>query len=141
MQSQTNDVIINDRPKFLTACPNDDDHCILAPSEDPDNVTRLPLCIHGTISYLHVRKPTATKYTNCEHVSLTADAPDWDPRTTKYRLVEDSLVDNAGRLLERGDLKDRHFISLLYSELSTNNQGIISKQLPKEELGLYCTHP
>jgi hypothetical protein len=57
MQSRTNDVIINDRPKFLTTIPTDNDHCILAPSEDPGATTRLPLRLHGTVSYLNVPPP------------------------------------------------------------------------------------
>ena len=140
MQSRTNDIIINDSPKFLTAVPTDNDHCILAPSEDSTDTTRLPLRLQGTIPYLNVRKPTTAEYADCEHIDLTADAPDWDPRTTKYQLTEDALVDNAGRLLERGDMEDRHFISSFSSGLSTN-PCTISKTISQEHAVLHDIDP
>jgi hypothetical protein len=50
MEMRLNDVVINERPKFLTNHPTDNDHAIII-----DDLV-IPLEIHKVASYFHGRK-------------------------------------------------------------------------------------
>jgi hypothetical protein len=55
-QMRENDVIVNDRPKFQTRSPTEDDHCVIITRDDLMTI-RMPLMLGGTTSFLDVQRP------------------------------------------------------------------------------------
>jgi hypothetical protein len=53
-QMRENDVVVNDRPKFQTTNPSEDDHVLLVPQID-EGPYRIPLSLRGTTSFVDVR--------------------------------------------------------------------------------------
>jgi hypothetical protein len=53
----------------------------------PKNGLHIPLQIHGVLSCLPVRKPSAEEVKTCEWVELTAES-EWDPKSTYMQEQE-----------------------------------------------------
>jgi hypothetical protein len=94
-----NDVIVNDRPKFQTRSPTEDDHCVIV-SRDDLSTYRFPLSLRGTTSFIGVRKPTDCEIQDdsLERFELTYQSPDWEPGTDRFSVMEDCLeLETAAR--------------------------------------------
>jgi hypothetical protein len=125
IQLRTNDNTVNERPKFLTVNPTDQDHVIIVRNPGEDEL-RIPLRLRGTTSCFPTRRPTAQEFAECRQMELTYDDPDWDPSTQSYEEQESALTDNAGRLLETGDRTTSRFIKTVKNE-SRNSARIIAE--------------
>jgi hypothetical protein len=90
MQVRLNDVVINERPKFLTTNPTDKDHTIV--------VDDLVIClkIHNVASYFEARTPTKKEYHECTRIELTYPLPEWSPHDPKYVEEEKKRTDEEG---------------------------------------------
>jgi len=90
MQLRLNDVVVNERPKFLTPHPTDQDHAIV--------VNDLVMClqIHNVASYFDARTPTKNEYEECDRIELTYPFPEWCPHDTKYAKEELKRTDDEG---------------------------------------------
>jgi hypothetical protein len=98
-QMRENDVIVNDRPKFQTRNPTEDDHCVIV-SRDDLSTYRFPLSLRGTTSFIDVRKPTDGEIQDdsLERFELTYQSPDWEPGTDRFSVMEDRLeLETAAR--------------------------------------------
>jgi hypothetical protein len=140
LQLRTNDVTVNERPKFLTVNPTDEDHSIIVRSPGEDEF-RIPLAIRGTTSSFPTRKPTAEEYSECRHIELTYDDPTWDPSTKSYAEQEEAMVDNAGRLLEKGDQSTYRYIESVSTEASRASARTIAHISSKETAVLLDIDP
>jgi transposase InsO family protein len=90
MQVRLNDVVINERPKFLTKHPTDEDHAIIL-----DDLI-IALDIHKVSSFFHGRTPTQQEYDECDRIELTYPFPEWSPNTELYAEEESKCIDDEG---------------------------------------------
>jgi hypothetical protein len=99
-----NDVVVNDRPKFQTRNPTEDDHCVIV-SHDDLTTYRMPLSLRGTTSFLDVRRPMDDEIqkNDLERFELTYQSPDWEPGADRFSTMEDRL--------ERPSTGDRSTVS------------------------------
>jgi hypothetical protein len=90
MHLRLNDVVANERPKFLTPHPTDQDHAI--------GVNDLVMClrIHNVASYFDTRTPTKNEYEECDRIKLTYPFQEWCPHDTKYAKEEIKRTDDEG---------------------------------------------
>ena len=78
----------------------------------------IPLDLHGSISYIHVRCPTSIELEECEHIELTDGGAEWDP----YRLDQShhhigaTSVQRPHGYMDT-TLADRLLMTNLYEEL------------------------
>ena len=90
MQLRLNDVVINERPKFLTAHPTEKDHAIVV--ED----LLICLSINKVASYFDARTPTKKEYDECDRIELTYPFPEWCPHDPKFAEEEANRTDDDG---------------------------------------------
>jgi hypothetical protein len=90
MQMRLNDVVLNERPKFLTTNPTDQDHAIIL-----EDLT-ISLDIFNVASFFHGRTPTRKEYDKCERIELTYPSPEWSPNSELYAEEESKCVDEEG---------------------------------------------
>ena len=95
MQLRLNDVVINERPKFLTAFPTDKDHAVIC-----DQVI-ISLELNGITSYFPARKPTTEEFDICARIELTYPEPEWDPHLNEYSEEETRLMKNDETITRR----------------------------------------
>jgi hypothetical protein len=90
MQLRLNDVVINERPKFLTSHPTEKDHAII--------VDDLLMClsIHKVASYFDARTPTKKEYEECDRIELTYPFPEWSPHDPVFAEEEAKRTDDDG---------------------------------------------
>jgi hypothetical protein len=103
MQVRDNGVLINDQPKYQAVNPTNDHHSIFIPSDNEHDSLRIPLRLHGVTHYFTSRVPTVQEYESTEPhycVTLTAEAPDWDPTEDRFEHMEDAMLDSQGQLRE-----------------------------------------
>ena len=90
MQLRLNDVVINERPKFLTSHPTEKDHAIVV--ED----LLICLSINKVVSYFDSRTPTKKEYDECDWIKLTYPFPEWCPHDPKFAEEEANRTDDDG---------------------------------------------
>ena len=90
MQLRLNDVVVNERPKFLTHKPTEDDHALRVEE------LLIPLDIHKVASYFSGRKPTKKEYEECTRIELTYPYPEWAPHDPIYAEEESKCKDDEG---------------------------------------------
>ena len=91
-QMRENDVIVNDRPKFQTKDPTEDDHAIIIERDDLSKY-RIPLSLRGVTSTIDVRKPSESEVADdsLERFELTYETPEWEPGTERFKELESRL--------------------------------------------------
>jgi hypothetical protein len=87
MQMRLNDVVLNERPKFLTAHPTDQDHPVIL-----EDLT-ISLDIFNVASFFHGRTPTKREYDECKRIELTYPSPECIPNSELYAEEESECVD------------------------------------------------
>jgi hypothetical protein len=85
-----NDVVLNERPKFLTTHPTDQDHAIVL-----EDLT-ISLDIFNVASFFHGRTPTKKEYEESERIELTYPSPEWSPNSDIYAEEESKCIDEEG---------------------------------------------
>jgi hypothetical protein len=78
MQMRLNDVVLDERPKFLTKHATDKDHALVQVD------LTIALEIHKLSSFFHWRTPTQGDYNKCDRIELTCSFPEWSPITKLY---------------------------------------------------------
>ena len=93
-QMRENDVVVNDRPKFQTVNPSEDDHALLVP-QDKETWFRIPLSLRGTTSLIDVRRPNKSEIEDVDllRLELTYQTPEWEPGSSRYADIEERLRD------------------------------------------------
>jgi hypothetical protein len=72
-QCRLNKVQINECPQVLTNRPDDMAHSIIFHKEQ----VKIPLRLHGIVSYFPSGQPTMQEYEGCIHLHLTPEDPEW----------------------------------------------------------------
>ena len=103
---------VNECPKFLAPKGASDEHHSIY---FPKHGLRIPFLLHGTISYIPTRLPTAEELEQ-EALPLTLDIDNWDPHSDDYDQQEALMTDY------KGEIRDRHKPSYIIS-------SVISKEL------------
>ena len=104
MQTRANDIRVNDEPKFMAPNPTEDHNAIVIPETTPRDgevKLRIPLSIHGAITYFPCRKPTLNEFQGTDPefcINLTYEEPEWDPTTTMFADQEEAMLDSSGNL-------------------------------------------
>jgi hypothetical protein len=130
MQIRTNDVRINECPKFLSENPNKDPHSIHIPDED----FRIPLQLNGVTSYF-TRKPTLDEWNTCRRIDLTYEAPDWNPHSITFEEQENAMYDGTGSFRDPSDrYRDRNLFLLS----SSNRMVAALTGKEREKAQIYC---
>jgi hypothetical protein len=75
LQLRLNDIIVNDKPKFLTDTPTERDHAIIATNPKTKDELLIPLSIKGVSLTFLTCKPTQDEYLMCPWFTLTYDSP------------------------------------------------------------------
>ena len=90
MQVRLNDVVVNERPKFLTLHPTELDHALVV------NDLLICLSLNKLASYFDARTPTRKEYEECDRIQLTYPYPEWCPHDPKYAEEEANRTDDDG---------------------------------------------
>ena len=59
------------------------------------------MALDGVISYFPIQKLTIEEWETSSpenHITITADSPEWIPSTDRFRTQEEAMVDAAGEL-------------------------------------------
>ena len=94
MQLRLNDVVLNERPKFLTQRPTEEDHAMII-----DDLI-IPLELDGVTSTFPGRMPTQKEYEECRRYEVTYPHPEWCPHTTLYAEEEARFTNEDGTLCD-----------------------------------------
>ena len=84
---------VNECPKFLPSEPSESHHSILLP-----NTLRIPLSLHGSISYIPTRIPSTQDYHGLLNVPLTAQNPSWNPHRSSFASQENNMINHNGSI-------------------------------------------
>jgi hypothetical protein len=118
-QMRASGVIVNACPKFQCENPTNESHTVYFPAED----IRLPLSVNGAVSFLHTRKPTRYEYENEQHLTMTAETPEWNPHSVDFAAQEESMTDDYGQIREnRHARQNREICSLDISTVQKVNR-------------------
>ena len=89
MQLRMNDVQVREIPRFLTDHSDADSHSILIPDPDGGNPYKIPLSLHGIVSFFPTRRPTPQEFgSSSDRYELTYETPAWDPNSNEFELQE-----------------------------------------------------
>ena len=103
-------VTVNECPKFMCENPTVEDHTIYFPGTKWDQASlRIPLQIHGTISYFPSRIPHRQELEDCQSYDLTPNMPDWDPHKEEYSSMEHRMLNYRGEISQYHKTPDRTF--------------------------------
>jgi hypothetical protein len=108
MQIRLNDMVLNERPKFLTKHPTDKDHAILL-----EDLT-IALDIYKLSSFFHGRTPTQEEYNECDRIELTYPFLEWRPNNELYAKVKSKCIDEEGS--ERRFKASRRALSVIHDD-------------------------
>jgi hypothetical protein len=83
-----NDVILNDKLKFLTDTPTKRDHAIIVTDPETNDELLIPLSIKGMSSTFPTSKLTQDEYLMCPRFTFTYDSPEYEPTNGRYEEME-----------------------------------------------------
>ena len=116
---------VNEEPKCLAHTPTVDHHSISWSSNNYDSVDlRIPLQLHGTISYLPTRIPTTSEINDGLHYFLSPNRPDWDPHTEIYASQEHGMLDQYGEMRRQRQRLDNVLIGKVDVHAEEPTDGI-----------------
>jgi hypothetical protein len=117
MQMCTNDIRVNEVPKFLTNNPTNQSHAISFPNDDGYTI---PLLLKGVTLYFPTRRPTLGEYEQCRQIELIYEAPEWNPHSISFTRQEESMINSFGRV--RDDLHQNRYKDRCICVLDTTMQ-------------------
>ena len=101
-------VIVDECPKFMCRKPTVENHAIYFPGNEWDQKSlRIPLQIHGTISYFPTRLPHRQELDDCQSYDLTPNSPDWNPHKEDYSSMEHRMLNYRGEIAQYHKEPDR----------------------------------
>ena len=106
-QARINNVIVDDVPKSIDQ-RNTSTHSVFF----PENNIRLPLQMHGPISYLPVRYPSNEEMEFCPMLDLTSQ-DEWDP--TCIETLENGIIGISSFNLK---FEDKIYNEMMFSDAS-----------------------
>ena len=129
MQLRSNDVEVNDVPKYMAPNPTERTHAIVVKNAGgEDYIIRLQLS--GVISYFPIRKPSQEEYLEAalenQVFELTNETTVWDPSSDCFAKQEEAMVDHRGQLLFEDPIS---FPTSARSEIASVSQAFASLSL------------
>ena len=94
-------VRVNDEPKHMALTPTDEHHAITVYGEGREVRLRIPLLLSGINAYFPSRKPTRDEFESTpteRHVDLTDEHREWDPKSNRFQLSEETVTNRDGNL-------------------------------------------
>ena len=92
-------VDVDECPKFMCRRPTIKNHAIYFHGDKWDQEDlRIPLQLHGTISYFPSRIPHRRELDDCQSYDITPNSPSWDPHREKYSSMEHRMLDHRGEI-------------------------------------------
>jgi hypothetical protein len=88
LQLRLDDIIVNDKPKFLTDKPTERDHAIIVTNPKTHDELLIPLTIKGVSLTFLTCKPTQDEYLMCPWFTLTYYSPEYEPINHRYEEME-----------------------------------------------------
>ena len=85
---------VNEFPKLLAKKPVLKHNPGLFPKDD----IRLLFKTEGIISYIPTRPPDTSEMSDCKHLVLTPESPNWDPHTFIYWDQENLMMNYRGEV-------------------------------------------
>jgi hypothetical protein len=118
MQMRLHDVIVNETPKFQSLNPTKLSHPISVRGDHVEDVLRIPLELHGVVSFFPTFKPTQLEFETCDRYELTYETPEYDPYAKTFHDQEAGMVDSWRNVKVSGDChpKRRQVCSLCQKE-------------------------
>jgi hypothetical protein len=92
MQMRLYDVIVNETPKFQSLKPTKISHSISVRGDNVEDVSVIPLELHGVVSCFPTFKPTQLEFETCDRYELTYESPEYDPSATTFHEQEASMM-------------------------------------------------
>ena len=104
MQLRMNDVQVREIPRFLTDHSDEDSHSIVIPDIEDGPPYKIPLSLHGIVSYFPTRRPTIQEFNgSLDRYELTYESPPWEPNTNDFQLQESHAQGNPVPMHGIGD--------------------------------------
>ena len=103
MQLQLNDVLMNDKLKFLTENPTAEDHAIIVTGDNPMDRLLILLSLDGVTSIFYTWKPTVQEFETCPHYELTYEMPEYNPSDTHWAEQEAAICAWLAKHLQTRD--------------------------------------
>ena len=78
------------------------------------------MALDGVIGYFPVQKPTIEEWEALSpdnHITITADSPEWIPSTDQFRTQEEVMVDAAGELLDDPEHWSQSWIICIFNSI------------------------
>jgi hypothetical protein len=90
---------------------------------------RIPLKLHGVISYFDVRTPTLKKISECETITLTSQEVKWQPHSSDFNQLESLDESSNHRNISIMDASDEYdLVSRQISKMVTQNKVLDVKE-------------
>jgi hypothetical protein len=110
---------VDEVPKFMTPCPTIENHSIYCSR----NEYRIPLQLHGIISFFPTRLPTDEEIREIPiSIELTPPTPSWDPHSTSYSQQESNMMDYKGDIVPPSK---RHY----YEDPPTSQASVVNSHM------------
>ena len=112
MQCRVAGVTIHDCPKIFVTNPTDQSHAIVIdadPYTPEDKKLIIPLQLQGVSSVFPIRTPSHAEFDDEDipRIVMTAEAPEWDPKTSDWSKQEASMTDFRGHIYGLDDVVAR----------------------------------
>jgi hypothetical protein len=118
LQLRLNDIIVNDKPKFLTDTPTERDHAIIVTDPETNNELLIPLSIKGVSSTFPTCMLTQDEYLTCPQFTLTYDSPEYEPTNGHCEEMEWQSIKCLNRQSQTWDqIQAHHLHSVSHSLL------------------------
>ena len=113
---------VNKMPKFMADRPTIKHYSVYCKK----NEFRIPLSLHGIISYMPTRFPSNDEYQSVQtRIELTPPSLSWNPHSNIYANQEDNMMDYKGDIV----VPTRHTLSTVTTEETLACYGIISVRM------------
>ena len=107
-QCRENGIMINTRPKVY--CNSE----YAESMECPETGLRIPICHHGPLPFILVRRPTMEETLTCSYIDITSDA-DWEPygdlSPTHLSIVK---IKSANPMIQGEIIDELDYVSKLF---------------------------
>ncbi len=120
---------VNEEAKCLAKEPTINHHSIFWPSEinKHQQEIRIPLQLHGTISYFPSRILSRQEVHNHYHFNLSPNCAEWNPHNESYASQEHSMLDFRGEISAR----TKHVRELVVNGLNVQDESEVIMKTSK----------
>jgi hypothetical protein len=111
-------LVVDDCPRHLSR--GQSTHSIIVEEEN----FKIPLKLHGIMSYFDVRTPTEEELQNCPHIDFTSYSEEWEPYSSTFSNMEASIAQK-----DASNIQSYH---TYHHNSNQGNQGIEYEDYPDQ---------